>query len=211
MPQIRLTTWLLLAAVSFPIAGQTPKIEGPMPAKDGETCVICNTRLTTDDKAFLVDGQRICVMSAMEAMFLEDPMTYVAKYRPEGMMFSAQAQSSTLPDLYLFLGIYVLLGLVFGGLCAHVAVQKGLRPWTWFFAGFLLSAVGYVMLLAKPAAAPPGSVPAGLKKVPLTREVAACPACGASNHPSAVTCSGCGATLAPTAPSEVAAVRHQSN
>ncbi len=174
-----------------------------MPARDGETCVICNTRLSVEDKAFLVDGQRIPVMSAMEAMFLEDPMQYVAKYRPEGMMFSVRNEPA-MGDAYLFAGIWVVLALIFGGISAHTAVLKGIKPLPWFFSGFFLLLFGYMWLASKPSQAAPGTVPAGLAKVPLTRSAETCGACGASNHPSATECSSCGARLNPTVRSEVA-------
>jgi hypothetical protein len=180
------------------------KIEGPMPARDGETCAVCNTPVTDKDVAYLVDGQRIAVMEAMQEEFLRNPLLYVTKFRPEGMVFSAR-QSGSLNSGYLWLGMYVLVGLLFGGACAHVAMSKGLPSWRWFFLGFFFSVPACLAVAGKKPAADAPEVPDGLGKIPATRAPAACPECGAGNHPAAHRCLGCGAVLQPSVSSEVGA------
>ena len=180
-----------------------PKIEGPFPAKEGETCVVCNTRLSPEDSAFLVDGQRIAVMKAMEADFLQNPLEYVAKYRPEGLIAtgrSATVQPAT-TGAYFWIGLFAVVGLMFGGACAHMAVVKGQPPWQWFLLGFAFSVPATLALARRPGVVPLD----GLDKVPQTRQSTACLRCGSSNHPSAVICIGCGERLEPSAPSEVKA------
>ncbi|MEZ5355582.1 MAG: hypothetical protein R2762_23345 [Bryobacteraceae bacterium] len=119
-----------LAAVIWSVgasapAQNKPHIVGPMPAKDGETCVVCNSRVSKDDLAYVIDGQRVAVMRAMEADLLANPLEYVTKFRPEGMIFSNQ-QSKRESGAFFWGGVLVLAGLMFGGACAHMAVEKGL-------------------------------------------------------------------------------------
>lgn len=96
---------------------------------------------------------------------------------------------------YFLGGLYVLAGLVFGGLCAQKAVQKGLSAVGWFFAGLFLLAPSYaVLVLCRCGQA---------QSLDKTRPPLACAGCGTLHHPSARRCSGCGAELEPAAPSEV--------
>jgi len=99
-------------------------------------------------------------------------------------------------DAYFLVGLWVLAGLLFGGLCAQKAVTKGLRPVGWFFAGLFLLAPAYAVLVL--CACGPGAQGREHTRAPL-----ACEACGHLNHPAAEACSGCGAQLAPGTPSEV--------
>ncbi|MBM3736052.1 MAG: hypothetical protein FJW39_09725 [Acidobacteria bacterium] len=173
-----------------------PKIEGPFAARDGETCVVCNTRLTKDDVAFLIDGQRLAVMREMREELLREPLVYLARYKPEGMLFTGR-QPVAMGAGYLWVGTWVLLAIVSGALCSYLAMNRGLAPSKWFFAG-LAFPPAVVGLMFKPRAA----VPAGLAKIASTRDPAACPACGSLNHPAATACLRCGAAMIPTARAE---------
>ncbi|MBK5292521.1 MAG: zinc ribbon domain-containing protein [Acidobacteriia bacterium] len=199
-----LLIWLLAGGLS----AQTMKVEGPFKAKSGETCVVCNTPVSEDDDAFLVDGQRVAVMRAMREEFMLNPLLYVTRLRPEGMVFSSR-QPETLSGVYLWMGLYVLIGLMFGGACAHMALVKGLSSRRWFFLGFFFSALAYLALAGKAVAENAPEAPAGLGKIPSTRSSAACPGCGAGNHPSSRQCGACGAALHPTASSEVASAARE--
>jgi hypothetical protein len=115
----------LLTAALF--AGE-PQVSGRLPARDGETCVVCQTRVTRFDSAYLVDGQRVAVMRGMEEDFLAKPGVYIETYRPEGMMFSARL-AKTLGSLYFWLGLTALLAVVAVALRYHGAIHPPAGLW----------------------------------------------------------------------------------
>lgn len=156
----------LSAAVLF---AQAPRLSGPMPARDGETCVVCQGRCTPEDLAYLVDGQRFALMRAMESDFLRDPSRHVAPYRPATMQFHADGARSASPAAFV-IGLCVLLALLLAALYVHRALGAA----------------------------------RGMRKIPLTSEPVACPACGQPNHPAAALCLHCGRRLHPEARSEAA-------
>lgn len=169
-------------------------IAGPFAARDGETCVVCNSRLSSNDVAFVIDGQRLPVMKGMEHEVLSNPGQYVKKARPEGMMFSGQAQGG-MPAPYFWAGLFVLTGLVFGGFCAHTAMTKGYSAGQWFALGFFFSVAAQLALLSKPALSSAGPVPPDWTKMPVTASPVVCGSCGAGNHPSAAACLRCGKAM----------------
>ncbi len=187
-------------------AQNKPRIVGPMPAEDGETCVVCNSRVSKDDLAYVIDGQRVAVMRAMEADLLANPLEYVTKFRPEGMIFSNQ-QSTRESGAFFWAGVLVLAGLMFGGACAHMAVEKGFSAWRWFVMGFLFSAPATLALALKTPVAG-RTVPSGLAKLAKTHGPKPCHACKAPNHPSASRCASCGSALDPTVTSELQAAKN---
>jgi ribosomal protein L40E len=71
--------------------------------------------------------------------------------------------------------------------------------------GMAFNVLAYIALAMKPKRelTAVAGVPAGLRKIATTREPAPCPACGATNHPSAAKCLECGAALRPQTRSEV--------
>ncbi|MEZ5404481.1 MAG: hypothetical protein R2729_32680 [Bryobacteraceae bacterium] len=197
----------LLVLVNALALGQNkPRIMGPMPAKDGETCVVCNSRVSRHDLAYVIDGQRMAVMRAMEADLLANPLEYVTKFRPEGMIFSNQ-QSQRESGAYFWAGVLVLIGLIFGGACAHMAMGKGFSAWRWFALGFVFSVPAALVLAMKAPAPDSQPMPEGLAKMPLTHGPIGCTGCGAANHPSAAACSSCGGALEPSVTSEVEAAK----
>ena len=133
--------------------------------------------------------------------------------RPSGALFSEQGPSSQpLSPVWLMLGVYVLAGLIFAGACAQAAVHKALSPIPWFFAGFFMNAVGYLILLTRAAGDAgqfPAGIPRGLRKVPCTHYSAECPHCGYCNHPSGDACLGCGGQTIPAFESEAVRWRKQ--
>ena len=156
-----------------------------------------------------------CAVLCMAVLLLGDPVAALAQQslpesdRPRGALFSEEGPSGRpLSPAWLFLGVYVLAGLIFAGACAHEAVHKALPPIPWFFAGFFLNAAGYLILLTR---APgdsrqfPAGIPRGLRKVPRTYYSEDCPKCGYHNHPAGDACLGCGAGMTP--PFESEAVR----
>lgn len=133
--------------------------------------------------------------------------------RPRGGLFSEEGMPTQPLSLgWFILGLYVLLGLVFAGASAHLAVQRSLPPIPWFLAGFFLNAVGYLILLTRPRGDTqhlPAGIPGGLHKVPRTYDHHPCPCCGALNHPAARYCPCCHAQLEPKFESEAARWRKQ--
>lgn len=142
-------------------------VKGPMPAEDGETCVVCYGSCTRKDVAYLVDGQRFAVMKPLEQDFLKDPEQYVRAYRPNTMQFNAD-QPQGMNDAYLLFGLLTLAGLTIAGFMVHRMIEKR---------------------------AGAAGVPAGLAKIPATKTPIACHSCGGENHPSARKCSHCGAEV----------------
>ena len=186
----------------------------------GEFCLVCNLRLHGGDAVYLVQGQRVAVHLGAcldeHGVCIEhlsaEPSRWLSPLKPGGAFLSARGDQVALSPFWFFAGLYILLGVVFAGACAHQAVQKALPPIPWFFAGLFLNAVGYLVLVTRPsgqASQLPEGVPEGLRKVPLTHSFAECPKCGYHNHPSAQSCLGCGAAMTPSFESEAARWRKE--
>jgi hypothetical protein len=201
--------WLLLvcllaSCLTLPLFSQELKIEGPLPARSGETCIVCNQPVTAEDLAYVVNGQRIAVKRELQQEFLNNPRMYLSKYKPEGMLFSAYS-AGNMGSGYLWLGLYIFAGLCFGALTANLSFRKGEAPWKWFLLGLFLNVLAFLMLNAKKDVPEAADLPAGLKKIPTTKAPTICPNCGSGNHPSARNCSTCGFELHPTVKPEVGA------
>ena len=191
---------------------ETPCEYPVVSAKIGEHCTVCGVALTEEDVALIVRGRRVPLNKEMVDTFLNDQEKYFSEKQPKGALFQEElqapagvAQGGISRGWFLF-GLYVLAGLIGGGLSAYNAVSKGLRSIPYFFIGFFFNVLGYLYVLTRPSQAAEGTIPAGLVKVPTTQAPSACPACGNTNHPSACLCAACGVTLRPTRQSEVARV-----
>ena len=103
-------------------------------------------------------------------------------------------------DAYFILGLWVLLGLLFGALTANRAVMIRRSPAAWFVAGFLTLFAAYLYLRLTTGSL---SENRHMTKLPVTRDPAACSSCAKLNHPSARICLACGARLEPIVESEV--------
>ena len=181
--------------------------------KPGEYCSICYEPLHADDLVYLVGGQRVGVHSGSEDEdFRADPKKWIAHMRPRGAFLGVEGARETpqqaLSDLWFVAGFYVLLGLIFGAICAHQAFHSGYHPGQWFALGMALNLPAYLVLRLKPKreVGAVAGVPAGLRKIASTYEPLPCPACGSTNHPSATKCLECGAPLAASTVSEVSRV-----
>lgn len=176
----------------------------------GALCVVCGKAVHAHDRMYLIRGQRVAVHepgSPCDTAFREDPRRFLAALQPRGA-FLGGAPAQGAGFAWFYLGIYVLVGLVFAALCGQLALERGHPQLQWYLAGFFLSLLAYGALRARPARAllAPAGVPAGLGKISSTYAPSHC-ACGAENHPSAKQCSTCGAELQPQVVSEVARVR----
>jgi hypothetical protein len=114
--------------ITAALPAQEPQVSGRLAARDGETCVVCQTRVSRFDSAYLVDGQRVAVMRAMEEEFLARPTFYIETYRPEGMMFSARL-AKTLDGMYFWLGFAALLAVVALALRYHGVIHPPAGMW----------------------------------------------------------------------------------
>jgi len=191
---------------------------GPrVPARPGEICIVCNNPVGPDDAVYLVQGQRVPVHAEDEREFLSNPRKYLMRLKPmggallgadsnqPGMANRAGTDQPSVSGVWIYGGLYVLLGLVFAAICAHRALHTGHSPAAWFGLGLVLNVLAYILLLTRPKREiqAPAGVPLGLGKIAATHAPQHCPKCGALNHPSAVQCLGCGATLSPGVESEV--------
>ena len=197
------------------------EVVGPrVRARPGETCIVCNSPVGPDDSVYLVQGQRVPVHADEEREFLSNPRKYLMRLKPmggallgadsnqPGMANRAGNDQPSVSRVWIYSGLYVLLGLVFAGICAHRALHNGHSPGVWFGLGLVLNAFAYLLLLSRPRqeVRAPAGVPVGLGKIAATHAPQRCPRCGAFNHPSAVQCLACSASLSPGVESEVRTV-----
>lgn len=168
----------------------------------GDRCLVSGLPLEEDDIAILVLGRRVPLKREALEIFLENPDTYFSALQPKGALFAEDIIRPKRISLgWFFFGAYVLVGLIFGALCAHEAIMRGLPPHRCFFYGLLINVFGYLLIRMERADGAP-DIPSGLVKVPLTSRPNPCPYCGHQNHPTARRCSGCGADLVPKKISE---------
>lgn len=178
-----------------------------VPPKPGDICLVCNQPVDENDAVYLVDGQRVPLhYDQHQDTIREQLRSFLAQLTPRGAFLGAVERHAGLSPAWFLGGLYVLIGLIFGGLAAHRALHYGYRPLLWFVVGLAFSAPGYFYLRTRPKREvfAPAGVPEGLRKIASTYEPACCPACGKENHPSAERCLGCGAALSPQGVSEVA-------
>ena len=200
----------LFFGISRALVGQEPGREVTryrvVEPRAGETCIVCDKAIGAKDRVYKVEGQRVPVHRGVcEAAFAGYPERFLSRLKPRGAFLGAEPNLT--PHIWwgwFAFGIYVLLGLVFGALCASRALNHALKPWPWFLVGFFLNLFGYLALVARAAAdSSMVGLPPGLVKVPTTSSPRACPRCGTMNHPSATSCVGCGNKIEPLVTSEV--------
>ena len=205
----------LILAACYSLHAQEPGGETTkypvVKVRAGEICIVCDKAIGRKDRVYEFEGQRVPVhVGACDTAFLRNPGHYLGRLKPRGAFLSAEPNLG--PSIswgWFTLGIYVLLGLVFGAFCAYRAVNHALKPWPWFLAGFFLNLFGFLALVTRPAgesSTAAGGLPRGLVKVPTTSSPRICPHCGTANHPAATSCSGCGSEIKPLVISEVSRV-----
>ena len=173
----------------------------------GEQCLVCGLPILDANAVYVrYKGRLFPVTERLLDDFAADPDRYFSQLQVLGALFDERAPAETPPhQFWLFLGLYVLAGLVAGGACGYLAVCKGLPPVRWFFGGLVVNVAAIAVLLcmhkSRDFAAPAG-IPAGLCKVPTTYAPVYCPHCGAENHPATGACSGCGAAMQPSVTAE---------
>ena len=178
-----------------------------VPTREGEICAVCGKPVSEHGIAYQVEGQRVALHRGdCLGVFNAQPERWLRKLKPRGAFLDASATTPSLSSNFLFLGLYVLAGLLFGALAAHRALSVGRNPLAWLAVGLVTTLPGFLALLTLPKGEVkgPAGVPSGLAKIATTYAPAACPVCGTENHPSALKCLGCGSDLSPKMTSEVA-------
>ena len=205
----------LILTASHSLGGQEPgraiTTYPVVEPRAGETCIVCDKTVGATDRVYEVEGQRVPVHTgACDNAFRRAPEHFLARLKPRGAFLGAEPNLGPNFSLGWFaLGVYVLLGLVFGAFCAYRAVNHSLKPWPWFLAGFLLNVFGFLALVTRPTGdsrMAGAGLPPGLVKVPTTYPPRVCPRCGEMNHPCATSCVGCGNKIEPLVTSEVSRV-----
>ena len=198
--------FFVLLLFSFPARAQDSP-SGPLPR-----CAVCEREVPDLDRERSHRGRTVYLCSdACAADWDTNPNAYFSRLQPRGALFQESAQPRPImPHTGFWIGVYVLIGVLFGAITAYAAIHRRHPAKTWFFAGLFFNVFGLGALLLRPKGTggpdEPEGVPAGLRKVPLTHAPIACPECGHGNHPSASVCNNCGAQLAPTVRSEVEAM-----
>ena len=200
--------WLVLATLQ-PLSGLRAQ---PAPDRwqelerrpgEGEQCLVCGQTVHGDEVVEIrFRGRRFVVKASMLGDFEGDPDQYFAALEARSALFDEMAARPEVSPLWLWVGGYIFVGLLFAALCGYLAVSRGLAPVSWFFAGLAGNVAALVVLLVTPRGLAAANLPGGLTKVPRTHTPVACDGCGASNHPAASRCAGCNAALQPTAASE---------
>lgn len=209
---------LVLAAALLPRAGVAAQEPAADPswevlgekAGDGEQCLVCGNAIHEGQvREFRYKGRTFWVSEKMVGEFEADPDAYFKKIQARAALFDEGSMPERqISGFWLGFGLYVLIGLLAAALSGYLAVGKGLEVRPWFAAGLLLNVFAVVAVALKPRAAVdlPAGIPGGLAKVPVTRQPASCPHCGAPNHPAAAVCASCGGALQPNVEPETARI-----
>jgi hypothetical protein len=152
----------------------------------GEQCLVCGQRIY--DSAIIelrYKGRRFHLAASMLEDFEQSPDIYFRQLQAHSGLFDETA--ITTPGLskgWLYLGCYVVLGLISAALCGYIAIGRGLAPIPWFFAGLAgnVAALGLLHLAPRGDAS---GVPKGFAKASRTPLPLPSPACGSANHPAA--------------------------
>ncbi len=167
--------------------------------REGERCIVCGLPLTDKDVVLLVRGRRLPLIDTREnrAKLLAHPERYFGEVQPRGAWFSESLSSNSASYVFFLLGIIVVVLLVSAGLSSHAALCRGAEAEKWFFRG-LYGSFAAVLCACKSGSR---QVPWNQMKIAATVSPEPCK-CGASNHPSATSCSTCGLELQPAYESE---------
>jgi hypothetical protein len=169
-------------------------INNPLTAKTLEKsveCLVCGGMHNSADHVLIYKGMEFplcsdsCVAHFQEAEAKGELDGITGKIEPRSALFQEDSIPQRLTGKMTFwLGYFILLGLVCGGMSAYLAVQKGLSGFNYFLAGFLLNFIGILLVALKR-----GEVMRfhadGLVKIPVTHAEVVCPQCGHHLHPAA--------------------------
>lgn len=170
------------------------------PVRVGDRCLVSGILLDSTGVVFVYRGRRVSLHQDAVGIFLKEPDVFFSKLQPRGALFQ-EDESFSLGLSWLFLGIWVSLGLICGAVSSHLALKRGRSAGFWFAAGLMLNIIALVTLLSRPSD-DSRTLPERLGKIHQTSDPAACPSCQAPNHQTARLCSFCGGRLEPTLESE---------
>lgn len=206
-----LAGWLAIPVVASPATGSGSAEAAEAPSAwqeiarrpgEGEECLVCRQPIEGEAAVEIrYKGRVFYVKESMLDEFRADPDGYFQRLQARSGLFDEAAMEG--PPMHrgwFVFGLYVAVGLLFGALCASLALGRGRRPLPWLVAGLLGNVVALVVLLMRTSGSDsaPGTAALGaLGRVTVTRAPRSCPTCGASNHPAATSCSSCGVALEP--------------
>jgi len=170
-------------------------------------CPVCAGPIEKGAAQRFAGGRQVILHLECARKFDEDPWAYARRIVPLAGLFTEDLESAPPPVRgWLYISLYILAGLLFGGVCGYLAVDRGRSGKAWFALGLVGTAAALAALLSMPRVEAPFHAK-GLAKVPTTREPRPCPACGHLDHPSSDRCLGCGGRLTPVVDSEVTRAR----
>ena len=149
-------------------------------------------------------GRRFFICARCDITFAAKPTALLTALEMRSVLFDEQSiTEQAVSSLWLWLGIYVLVGLVCAATCGYIAIGQSRSALGWFSAGLMVNFLAVLIVICKSnkQAVPP---PRGLVKLPTTHTPVTCPQCHQPNHPCATTCTACGGTLTPHTESELA-------
>lgn len=167
----------------------------------GDRCLVSGLLLDENGIAFIYRGRRVTLHRDATGVFLNEPDRYFSSLQPRGALFQ-ESGAWSLELSWLLVGIWMTLGLACGAAGSHIALRKGRSPGFWFSAGVALNIVALATLLTRPSTSSE-TLPPHWGKIPTTTTPVSCPSCDSTNHPSALSCLACGASLSPAHESEV--------
>ncbi len=209
-PRVHISTYVIqtfiLLMLTSTLVIQAKNLKNPI------ECLVCQKIHSNTDHTIIYKGMKIPLCSEgchdhyQEASNNNTLDTITSKIEPRAALFQEDSQTKyNLSKLFFWIGLYIFIGLVFGGLSAYIAVQKGLTAWSAFLIGLALNILGLIFIVKKPKNETLFHSD-GLSKVPVTHSESICRSCGHSNHPSAKKCNNCDNQLASSVTSEVTTI-----
>ncbi len=179
------------------------------PLEKSLECLVCGGKHHNVDQVVKYKGMDLplcsesCVAHFQAAQVKGELNAITGKIEPRGVLFQEDSTPKhPAKKITFWLGYFMLLGLVCGGMSAYIALQKGLPGFNHFLLGFFLNFIGIILVALKRAEVMRFHAE-GLVKIPATHTEVVCPKCGHHLHPAAKRCNACNATMQPAVSSEV--------
>ncbi len=163
--------------------------------KEGDVCIVSGQNIGPNDVVIEHKSSRFPLKKEALPLFLENPGKYLSEKQPKGALFPVEThESRRLSKVWLILGIYILVGLIFAALTVQKALSKKYRPAPWFFMGLFFNVLAYIIILSKGKASLSEQEEVSSELFRSTQPIL-CPECGTENHPSAQSCTECQSPL----------------
>lgn len=178
-------------------------------------CIVCNEPVAGNETQVVYRGSShpVCAgycLKTWEHAVQEDKLdALVFKMEPRGALFQGDSKflnptfqkANPLSSLWLWVGIWLVVAIVSGGVAAAMAIASHRSGLFAFVLGVLLPGLGILIIKLLPGKS--GKFELRGTKIPTTHDESYCPQCNHPSHPSAERCIGCGASLTPKSKSEV--------